>query len=237
MGYYYDDERSWIKVLLVGAAAGAVLVGLVWAGTWWFSSHDPDPRRATLQSGAAVNQPARGGTGASEPSQDTSELSLCRSVYDEQRAPLRAAADSLSQWEVHVGAMNQLVVGAITLPQATQFWNRTRVGAHAKLQDFGAARTHYGQRVFRCPSPRPGAEATSDLQTCQRAVAARGRELRLATVALGTWAQHVRHMEMLRRGEMTPQRATEMWLQSWRAGDREIAAYRAAARTAERLHC
>ena len=68
-------------------------------------------------------------------------------------------------------------------------------------------------------------------------MAARDRTLHRATVALRTWETHVHHMEMLRDGEMTPQQATELWLQSWRAGDREVQAYREAARAGRGLTC
>jgi hypothetical protein len=44
-------------------------------------------------------------------------------------------------------------------------------------------------------------------------------------------------MDMLRQGKMTPQQATELWLQSWRQGMREVKAYRAAARAAKEVTC
>ncbi len=237
MAYWKDIEGkgSWATVLLAGVVAGAVVVGLAWWGTWWWSPDDPaGADRAVVHSGHATEGLALETTGASEA---TSELALCQSVYDEQGAPLRAAADSLGQWEVHVGAMNKLVTGEITLDQATQFWNRTRVGAHAKLHAFATARGDYARRIFRCPSPHQEAGAKTELDTCHHAVTARGRVLRLATLALVRWEEHVHHMDMLRSGEMTPEQATELWLQNWRAGDREIRAYQAAARTAKGLRC
>ena len=66
------------------------------------------------------------------------------------------------------------------------------------------------------------AGAKAELDTCHHAVTARGRALRLATIALVRWEEHVHHMDMLRAGEMTPEQATELWLQNWQAGDREI---------------
>jgi hypothetical protein len=63
-------------------------------------------------------------------------------------------------------------------------------------------------------------------------VAARHREIKRAAVALETWRTHVRHMEMLRRGEMSPEVATRMWLTNWREGSRQVDAYRSAARGA-----
>jgi hypothetical protein len=37
-------------------------------------------------------------------------LSDCRKVYQAQTPPLRAAAVAMAQWQVHIGAMNQLVL-------------------------------------------------------------------------------------------------------------------------------
>ena len=133
--------------------------------------------------------------------------------------------------------MNKLVAVAITLDQAWQFWNQTRVGAHAKLHHFATARSDYGQRILRFPPPGGAAGESPELDTCHSAVAARGRTLRLATIALIRWERHVHHMEMLRSGEMTPQQATQLWLANWQAGDREIRAYRAAAQTPNGLIC
>ena len=134
--------------------------------------------------------------------------------------------------------MNKLVVGAITLKQATQFWNQTRVGASAKLKSFAAAREPFQQRSARCPTPSSSETAISpQRRACSRAVAARNQTLRLAVVSLGTWQEHVHHMEMLRRGEMTPQEATRLWLQTWQNGNDQVGAYRAAARAAKGKAC
>ena len=106
----------------------------------------------------------------------TTDLARCREVFDAQSAPLRAAAASLGQWEVHIGAMNKLVVGAITLKQATQFWNQTRVGASTKLKSFAAAREPFQQRSARCPTPsNSGTAIPVERRACYRAVAARNR--------------------------------------------------------------
>jgi hypothetical protein len=134
--------------------------------------------------------------------------------------------------------MNKLVVGAITLEQATQFWNQTRVGASTNLKSFASARERFQQRSARCPAPESsGATVPAEWRSCHRAVAARNQALQLSTVSLGTWRDHVHHMEMLRRGEMSPQEATQLWLRSWRKGNDEVRAYRAAARAAKGKTC
>jgi hypothetical protein len=159
-------------------------------------------------------------------------------VYKAQSATLQAAAASLGQWEIHIGAMNKLVTGAITLDQAKQFWNQTRVGASSKLKRFHSALQRFQHRSARCPGPTgSGERVSSDQRDCHRAVAARNQTLRRAIVSLKTWQGHVLHMEMLRRGEMTPQEATTLWLRSWKQGNEEVHSYRAAARAAKGKTC
>ena len=233
-----DRRSAFLVGALAGGLAGAMVVAFAWLAMGGSGSEDPSPDRDTPGSAAEESTalPSTGGpVNAGEPATD---LARCREVFDAQSAPLRAAAVSLGQWEVHIGAMNKLVVGAITLKQATQFWNQTRVGASTKLKSFAAARGPFQQRSARCPTPSSSGTAIStERRACSRAVAARNQTLRLAIVSLETWQGHVHHMEMLRRGEMTPQEATQLWLQSWQKGDDEVRAYRAAARAAEGNTC
>jgi hypothetical protein len=234
MSYWYDrePEDSRVLILLVGAVVGALLVGMAWLGQWWFSSREAEPSPEAVV--GTRQEPEEEPEAASE---EPTHMDRCKSVYDAQSAPLRTANASLTQWEVHIGAMNKLVVGAITLDQAWQFWNQTRAGAWSKLDEFDAAYRRYDQRLFRCPAPSRSGEASGALVNCHQAVAARSRRVRLATTALETWRRHVHHMDMLRSGEMTPEEATQMWLRSWRQGDREVRAYRDAARAVEGRTC
>jgi hypothetical protein len=230
-----EDDGSWFGVLLAGAVVGAMVMGLVWVGAWWLSSDDPEPKAEVVYRQPPEEEPPLEFTGASSV---TSLEDRCHTVRDAQTAALRAAADSLDQWEIHIGAMNKLVVGAITLKQAWQFWNDTRSGAHKRLHDYAVAQRHHQQRIYRCPAPSAAErKATPALGPCHRAVAARARTLHRARIALGTWKQHVHHMDMLRSGEMTPEQANQLWLQSWREGDRELRAYREAARASRGMTC
>jgi hypothetical protein len=133
--------------------------------------------------------------------------------------------------------MNKLVLGVISLDQAMQFWNQTRVGAKAKLTTFDTAVDRLGSLTIRCPTPGTDPSASTRLVRCERAVAADGRVLDLAKTALATWAMHVQHMEMLRKGEMTPAQATQLWLQSWHEGQAQVTAYHAATKDARSRHC
>jgi hypothetical protein len=156
-------------------------------------------------------------------------------VYADQAAPLSAARAAMSQWVVHVGAMNKLVAGQITLAQATAFWDQTRIGAKARLRAFADAISRYDSRSVRCPPP--GAQHASAGRQCAAAVAARNRQLSRARTALATWRMHVGHMEMLRRGEMTASQASALWVTTWHQGQAELTAYRAAAQAARGESC
>jgi hypothetical protein len=235
-GYGYSNDKGgraavFLAGAVAGAAVGALVVAMIWSVLWWLGSGDSgsDGPTADAPDAAALSESTPDGAA-------TTRLDRCHEVYDAQDRALTAGASSLSQWAVHVGAMNKLVRGEITLDQAWDFWNQTRVGAARELERVDAASGQFRQRTARCPQPR-GSAVDPDLRTCAEAVAARYRTIRLSAVALETWRMHVHHMEMLRDGEMSAQEATRLWLQNWRQGNREIMAYREAAKTAEGLTC
>jgi hypothetical protein len=233
-----DRHSALLVGAVAGALVGAVVVAVAWLGVTALGSGGSRPDRDAGGSRVlsspwppVTEEPAKEG-------ETSIDLARCQEVFKAQNAPLLAAAASLDQWEVHIGAMNKLVTGAITLKQATQFWNQTRVGAATKLKSFAAAREEFRHRSARCPAPRSSeAGVVPERRACYRAVAARHQTLRLATVSLATWQLHVHHMEMLRRGEMSAQEATRLWLQNWHDGNDELRAYRAAARAAQGRTC
>lgn len=161
-------------------------------------------------------------------------LARCATGYERLRDPLEAAQASLDQWSVHVGAMNKLVVGEITLEQATEFWEDTRLGARRRLEEFDRAVGDLLLEGIDCPDPGLLAPGNVALPSCARAVRAEVVALRAAQVATATWAEHVHHMDMLRLGQMTPQQATGMWLESWKQGVRELDDYDVAVRATQR---
>jgi hypothetical protein len=144
--------------------------------------------------------------------------------------PLRAARPALEQWDVHVGAMNKLVVGEITLQQATSFWNRTRLGAQRNVERFRTAWEDVEHQGVDCPAPDLMGPAPAPVRACSRLVAAELGVLRTARTSITTWDKHVHHMDMLRMGTLSPEDATRMWLTMWHRGVQELRAYRAAAR-------
>jgi hypothetical protein len=221
---------------LAGAFYGALVIGLVWIFAVGPSTHSAGSDGPSASGGAAELADAAPTRGSTEAQPGSDRLERCREVWDAQTRPLQALRAPLSQWQVHIGAMNKLVTGVITLKQATQFWNQTRVGAAKGLARYHAAVEAFGERTARCPRVRDES-LSADAVQCVESVAARARELATADRSLATWGVHVRHMEMLRKGEMTPARATQMWLASWHEGVRGLAAYRAAARQASGRTC
>ena len=69
----------------------------------------------------------------------------------------------------------------------------------------------------------------------QRAEAAQLDVVRAATTSIDTWSEHIRHMDMLRLGTLSPEDATRMWVSMWQQGVRDLDAYRLADRRTGRL--
>jgi hypothetical protein len=165
-------------------------------------------------------------------SREPAPLDQCRTQYDAQSPLLRTGSRSIKQWELHVVAMNQLVAGEITLEQASAFWNRTRIGAQGRVADFRKADHAYAARSYDCPTRR-GSD-TEPVAACAHSVALRDKVLSVARRSIDTWDAHVRDMELLREGRLSPARATEMWQMNWQMGQHQIDSYHGALRRSTR---
>jgi hypothetical protein len=221
------ERRQMVPAFLVGALAGMVALGLVWATIAIFDDSDS----GSVDTASAGSRTPTTGADPGEQTQASpqpSRMDRCRQADAELSGPLRAAGPAMAQWEVHVGAMNKLVVGAITLQQATAFWDQTRVGARENLDRFYSASQEVSSAGADCPSPGALTQAPERLSSCAQRIARERQAFEAARVAMGTWRTHVRHMEMLRMGHMTPAAATRTWLASWERGVQELQAYRIA---------
>lgn len=230
-----EDERREVPTSVLTAVAGLLAgIGLgVVAIVAWTDVTERDEAAPAADQSSLV--------GAEEPLDDPdadtggavgTRMERCASAAEALRAPLDAAQPAMDQWEVHVEAMNQLVVGEITLQQASAFWNRTRVGAQRRVDRFTEAWTATRRRGVDCPTSLFLAPANPALRPCVRQLEAQLLLLDRARTSIRMWEQHIQHMDMLRLGTMSPEDATAMWLEIWQQGDRELAAYRAAAREA-----
>ena len=224
-----------VGIFLLGAVTSLVLL-LTWSA--FTSDREPessDGAELARASGLLDSAPGDPGSADATTRPAATRLSRCVSAAQALDGPMGAAQPALDQWAVHIGAMNKLVVGEITLQQATAFWERTRVGAQQRVEDFRDAMGILRRRGLDCPSPdllAPGARA---LPGCARQVEAEVRVLRTAGSSIDMWEHHVHQMDMLRLGEITPEQATQAWLTMWQQGDRDLDAYRAAARAARPL--
>jgi hypothetical protein len=219
-----SGSTSW-RPFVVGVAAGATIIGVVWVAVL-LNRHDPASASAA-PAGHHAHHAAAVASSSAAPARTSPATNGCPDLVKAQAPALRAAAKSLAQWKVHVDAMNQLVAGRITLAQATDFWNHTRVGAKRLIGHYQAVRQQLRADAPPCDS---GAR-------CAAAAQAREQELRIADRALATWNHHVHDMEMLRMGMMTPTQATQMWVRNWHIGVRQLGAYHAAADLARGVHC
>jgi hypothetical protein len=223
----HSDRRSHRRDF--AEVTGGLLVGIV----------------VTLIVGSSVISPDSGAGGTHQQarlsaqrhaSSQQAAADLTRRCVDAATAtlpPLRRAASSIDQWEVHVGAMNKLVTGVITLQQASAFWNRTRMGASQRIERFDRAWARLKQHGLDCPpTSRLPSGSSRQLRSCSREIAANMRVLSAAGTAIHTWRRHVGAMNMLRMGKISPSTASRTWLSMWQRGQREIATYRAAVRAA-----
>jgi hypothetical protein len=215
---------------LGGVAMGAVLLTLA-----WFIVSDPNAGSHDQTVGQVpVAETSPSTVGPTQSTVAADPMQRCLEAAGVLEHPLRRASSSVAQWEVHVEAMNKLVVGAISLPQANAFWNRTRVGASHRIEGFERAMQRLHRPGVDCPPPALLPSGTSKpARSCARQVATELRVLHEAGIAIDTWRKHVHAMEMLRMGMLSPSAATRMWLAMWHRGQQEIVAYRHVAHAAD----
>jgi len=221
------------KLLTLTFLVGTVL-GLLGVVLWVSVVDDGDDATLQASSRSVADEPGPEprDDDASAPAQQSGDTraARCSEAAAALEEPLGAARPALRQWDVHVDAMNKLVVGEITLQQATAFWNRTRVGAQRNVDQFRKAWTALERTGVDCPAPGLLGPAPAAVRACSRLVEAELGVARTARTSIGTWDTHVHHMDMLRMGTLSPEKATAMWLSMWRRGVRDLDAYRAAAR-------
>jgi hypothetical protein len=234
-GAWLQDSEWDVMSLVTGLVVGLILLGGVWLSIIAFgASVRHDGASAQAHDGGALGatrgpaSPSSAGSSAG-----SSALERCDVAAAALQRPLQLARPALDQWDVHIGAMNKLVVGAITLQQATAFWNQTRVGAYHRIGRFNDADAGLAQQALDCPDPQLlGSGAPPALQACAQHVAAELDALQAARTAITTWKHHVDAMDRLRSGQLSPTAATRMWLSMWHRGVQELEQFRGAERAA-----
>jgi hypothetical protein len=224
------DVQPVAKLLTLFFVVGAVL-GLVGVFVWVGVTSDDEAAQQASSPSTAVEPKAQGNAGSAPPQAEVdTRPERCSQAAQVLELPLVAAGSSLQQWDLHVTAMNQLVAGEITLQQATRFWDETRLGAQRNVERFRTAWTELERTGVDCPAPAFLGPAPAAVRSCARLVEAQQEVAQAAKTSIDTWDMHVQHMDMLRLGTLSPEKATEMWLSMWREGVRDLDAYRAAAR-------
>ena len=213
-----------------GLVLGAIILGLAWVMVSVLGGKsDEVPDNSAGRDHASVANPLAGSTGNQQA--EPSPLQRCTDASYALRGPLAAAGPAMDQWAVHIGAMNKLVVGAISLDQANAFWNQTRVGAEHHITRFRRSLQSVRGQDIDCPKPNLlSRTATAGLRSCAGQVDADLKAIDAARTAINTWDMHVRDMERLRMGKLSPAAATQMWLSMWQRGQQELRAYRQADR-------
>ena len=220
-------DRPLAEALGLVALVCAVLLALIWVTASDVTDDPVWPRDGRGQAGPRADP----GSSVDRP-RGPSRLHRCKSVAETSAGTVRAAGPALDQWEVHVGAMNKLVVGAITLQQAKSFWSQTRANAKEAIADFHAADRTPRPEGATCPVADFRPTAGPILSSCLRQVETSRRALEAARTSVSTWQMHVRDMEALRSGKLSPTAATTMWLSMWRRGQAELRSFQAAERAA-----
>jgi hypothetical protein len=221
-------QFRWATLAWIGGAAIVVSVLAmvpVGVGTGPGTGEHPS-RHVTTEPVAA----SRSATPPSEPSR-ASLFHACRAQLAAESGPIRRARQAISQWRVHVTAMNKLVAGAITMRQAMRFWANSQAGAKHHVHGFQSAvhRYHRQTRHDACGPPLP--------RRCQRAQAASAAAVSTAARTISTWQHHIMDMDMLAAGKLSPARANRMWVNKWQRGVFEIVDFRAKSVLAEHQHC
>ena len=263
MSYSDDEKKPWwwpltdVRALWVAIGVVAILA-LTANAAFWLTDGDGDTTQVggtpVSQKATDGNQEPNAGTGthshetpmpaddaldASGGGTSVTSIASCETRWQAQGRPLLAAQKSLQQWRLHVGAMNRLVAGQISLAQATAFWNQTRLGAIRNVERFKESYGYYEAGAEQCMEPGQSTSSDDDvtLRKCVRAARVGDRVLGIAELAITTWEHHVHDMEMLRTGQITPAQATAMWQASWRAGNRQLTRYEHAVGRALRMQC
>jgi hypothetical protein len=211
------------------------LVALFTLGATVYASggRDSAPRPAAADVKPADASPSAGHKAAAHP--DTADtafrraLASCRQASATQARDLKAAQASLDRWKTHIRAMNQLVAGKISPEQAKAFWTASRTGAAQEVARFEAVDKRSRGVSVDCSAP-PGLDDHSahlaQLAACRQAADAQQAELNSGRTAITTWRHHIRDMELLRAGKISPFVGLMRWNKNWKKGDAELQQYR-----------
>jgi hypothetical protein len=156
-------------------------------------------------------------------------LASCRTASTMQARDLAAAKASLDRWSTHIRAMNLLAAGKISLDQAKAFWTASRTGAAQEVARFEAVDRRSQGVSTECsvpPDMHDHSDQVAQLAACRQAADAQQAELSSSRTAIATWRRHIRDMELLRAGKISPFVGLMRWNKNWKKGDAQLQHYR-----------
>lgn len=187
---------TWKSVLLAVLSVVSVL-GL----TFWVGATLANPRKVTTQPEPMVTVYVTP-TPATDP---------CRSVLVAQGRVVTAAEAPIAQWRIHIGAMQKLAAGQITLKQATKFWDDTQHASHGAITSFEVVNATYVK--------------TKKSPVCIPELRSGEIVLALARRTIEQWHAHANDMDLLDKGELSASKALARWEEFYPRGQAQLAAY------------
>lgn len=165
------------------------------------------------------------GSGASD------DVTACRASLAAATVPIARAARSVAQWRLHVTAMNKMVAGTISYPQAAAAWRRSERGDLHRVHRFRAADRRYHAAHSRddCPRGVPAA--------CRAAADAAASALASGERTITTWRHHIREMNLLVGGRISPETAMNLWVHMWQRGMYQVVEFHARRSVAAQQDC
>lgn len=245
-GRHSSTANRWLPAVLLGLVVAAMVIGAGFVGWLMAGDSTTDAQQPSTSSPAGLvnndNASAFANSGSAGDMGNEADGSLpgtsapqaldsCQDLYARQLHTALAADASLDQWRLHIQAMNQLVAGAITFDQATAYWERTRIGARHNVLRFEQANAELQNGRLSCSASagQTSSATQRQLADCQAATSGVTQTMAAAGTTIATWMHHIRDMNLLRAGKITPDDATSMWIQSWHSGARELHRYDALA--------
>jgi hypothetical protein len=181
-----------------------------------------DPSTSTSTQGGSGAPAARGAANLT--------ADECRAADQLAAAGLRAADTAMVQWRRHLDAMTDLVSGRISLAQATRYWDATRVAGKSSYRQWRRADAEFRAGAADCLA---AAGDQPPVGACQVRVSSAAVLLAAERETLRTWRKHIRQMEALRAGRITPAHALHLWDSMYQRGLAGLRQVREAAKAFE----
>ena len=226
-------RRHTLWLLVAAPVAVAAVVGAAWLMSPGVQDRG-DRVDATRSTENKLGTTDVGATGEAQRAM-TRALNDCRTVQRQLSPNLVAVDSAVEQWRIHINAMKDLVAGRINLDEATAFWEATRVQGKHSLAAWMRTDESYRAARTECLPPDTGSGPDDALQACRVVQQGGDAVLAAARATLPDWGRHIRHMDALRNGKLSPTRALHLWHGMYPNGRDGVRQYDAARRDLQQL--